>query len=333
MPALANTSVYHWLGFSAFVACALALDLGLFHRNSREVKVKEALSWTSVWVALSFLFAFVVAPRWIPGWRPESTTNFITGYIVELSLSMDNVFVIAVIFSYFRVPPPWQHRVLFWGILGAMFMRGLLIWAGSELIHRFHALLYVMGAFLVFTGIKMLRSAESDDAAPNPAKNPIIRLLRRWFPVSNDFEGERFITRVNHRRTLTPLAVVLVMVETTDVVFALDSIPAIFGVTTEPFLVFTSNVFAILGLRSLYFVLASAMKYFRFLKYGLSIVLVFIGLRMLFEKWAKTLLGDHLTNASLAFVVSILVLSVIASLLIAKKEESDTESSPPPTSL
>jgi tellurite resistance protein TerC len=316
---LAAITVTHWVAFTAFVLIALALDLGVFHRNSHRVSFREALGWTTAWVTSAFLFAFLVAPRAIDGWEPADTTTFLTGYLVELSLSMDNVFVIALIFRYFAVPQEWQHRVLFWGILGALIMRGIMILAGAALIERFHWTLYIMGAFLVFTGFKMLRASGSDDSV-EPERNPAVRLVRRLFPMAKNFDGENFTTIQNGRKLLTPLALVLVMVETTDVVFALDSIPAIFGVTNDPFLVFTSNVFAILGLRSLYFVLASMMGYFKLLKYGLALVLVFIGIKMLAEKWLKQWLGDQLTNISLGFVVGIILTSMIASIIMGAQE-------------
>jgi len=315
----ADITAAHWIGFTAFVLIALALDLGVFHRHSRRVGFREALGWTSVWTASAFAFAFLIGPRMVGSWTPATTTTFLTGYLVELSLSMDNVFVIALIFRFFAVPPEWQHRVLFWGILGALVMRAVMILVGAALIEKFHWTLYVMGAFLVFTGIKML-TASGDDDSVEPNRNPAVRLVRRFFPISPGYDGEKFSTRHEGRRMLTPLALVLVMVETTDVVFALDSIPAIFGVTSDAFLVFTSNVFAILGLRSLYFVLASMMSYFRLLKYGLALVLVFIGVKMLGEKWLKAWLGDQLINISLGFVVGIILTSMIASLFVAWQE-------------
>jgi tellurite resistance protein TerC len=324
----AAISAWYWLAFMAFVVVALALDLGVFHRESRQVRFKEALTWTSIWVACALLFALWVAPRLITGWTTEKTTTFLTGYVVELSLSMDNVFVIALIFRYFSVPPAWQHRVLFWGILGALVMRGIMILAGAALIQRFHWTLYLMGAFLLYTGFKMLRASGNEDSI-EPEHNPVVRFVRRFFPLSPQFDGEHFLTVQNGRRMLTPLALVLIMVETTDVVFALDSIPAIFGVTNDPFIVFTSNVFAILGLRSLYFVLASLMGYFRLLKYGLAIVLMFIGFKMLAEHWLKLWLGDRLTNVSLGFVVGTIITSMVASVLLRVREQPATGSSPP----
>jgi len=265
--------------------------------------VREAAAWTFLWVSLSMGFAVV-----LNGWMgSQAAGEFVTGYVVELALSMDNVFVIALIFSYFGVPKHLQHRVLFWGILGAMLMRGGMIWIGVELVTRFHWVLYVLGAFLVFTGIKMLTGS---DEKVEPEKNPCIRLARKCFPVHDQFDGQRFLTRVGGALALTPLALVLLMVETTDLVFAVDSIPAIFGVTQNPFVIFTSNIFAILGLRSLYFLLAGAMDYFSYLKYGLSLVLVFIGFKMLIS------FRYHLnTTLSLGIVAGILLFSVLASLV------------------
>ncbi len=314
---VAEITSAHWAGFTAFVLLALALDLGLFHRHGRRVGFIEALVWTTVWAASAAAFAFWIAPRAIPGWRPAHTTTFVTGYLVELSLSMDNVFVMACIFRFFAVPMEWQHRVLFWGILGALTLRGLMIGAGAVVIREVHAVLYLMGAFLMYTGTKMMMAGEGEESI-EPEQNPAVRVVRRFFPMSAAFDGEAFTTRIAGRRLLTPLALVLVVVETTDLVFALDSIPAIFGVTEDAFLVFTSNVFAILGLRSLYFVLANAMGYFSLLKYGLSAVLIFIGGKMLAEPWLKPWLGDSLMNISLGVVVGILLTSVVASLILSR---------------
>lgn len=327
IPAVSGISPGYWGAFSLFVVLALALDLGLFHRESREVRFREAMIWTAVWASVALLFGFVVGPKLVPNWTAEWTTKFVTGYLVELSLSMDNVFVIAMVFSYFHVPRAWQHRVLFWGILGALAMRGVMIWAGSELVQRFHWVLYVMGAFLVFTGFKMAFAGEGDGEGGAVEKRTVVRLARRLLPFTNVFEGERFVTRVNGALRFTPLFLVLIVVETTDVVFALDSIPAIFGITKEPFLIFTSNVFAILGLRSLYFVLASAMGYFRYLKYGLAMVLVVIGVKMLAEKWLERWLGSYLTNVSLASVIGIIMLSMAASVVAAWRERGQPEKS------
>ena len=324
---MASITAIHWAGFTAFVLLALALDLGLFHRHGRKVGFREALAWTGIWAASAMAFAFWVAPRSIPGWRPTHGATFVTGYLVELSLSMDNVFVMACIFRFFAVPAAWQHRVLFWGILGALAMRGIMIGAGALIIQRFHAVLYVMGGFLIYTGGRMMFAGDGGDSI-EPERNPLVRMVRRCFPMSTAFDGESFTTRRSGRWLLTPLALVLVMVETTDVVFALDSIPAIFGVTQDAFLVFTSNVFAILGLRSLYFVLASAMGYFTLLKYGLSLVLVFIGAKMLGEPWLKPWLGDSLMHLSLAIVAGILLISMAASLAFGRGDSQASATSP-----
>ena len=299
----------------------LALDLGVFHRGAHVVKFKEAMTWSVVWFVLSMVFAALLVP--LRG-RDEAV-EFVTGYIIELSLSMDNVFVIALIFTFFRVPAQYQHRVLFWGILGALVMRGVMILAGAALIERFQWTLYLFGAFLVFTGIKMLFT---DDKGVEPEKNPVIRLARKFFPVTNELHGEKFIVRVNGKRMLTSLALVLLMVETTDLIFALDSIPAIFAVTTKPFIVFTSNVFAILGLRSLYFVLAGAIDYFRYLKIGLSVVLIFIGVKMLLaphghglepHKWFQV---EIPTGTSLLVVGGIIATSILLSVTATKREQA-----------
>lgn len=313
---------WHWAVFVTAVLFFLALDLGVFHREAHTVSFREAMGWTTVWVSLALIFAFA----WMrPNMGMDPALLFITGYLTELSLSMDNVFVIALLFSYFRVPMAYQHRVLFWGVLGALIMRGVMIWAGSELIHHFQWTLYFFGAFLIFTGIKMLLSNED---GVHPESNPVLKAIRKFYPVSSDFDGPRFVTYVNGKRMLTPLAMVLVMVETTDLVFAVDSIPAIFGFTTDPFIVFTSNVFAILGLRSLYFVLAGALSLFRYLKVGLSMVLVFIGIKMLVaphgkgaEPSAKLWFQFEISStASLCVVGAILGAAILASLLHAWKE-------------
>jgi tellurite resistance protein TerC len=301
----------HWAIWAVFIACVLAflaLDLGVFHRHSHVVKFKEALGWTVVWVVLALLFTAALVP-----WRGrQEAVEFFTGYVIELSLSMDNVFVIALIFAYFRVPREYQHRVLFWGILGALVMRGLMIGAGTALVSHFHWTLYIFGGFLIYSGGKMLLA---NDEGVHPETNPVLRFVRKLYPVSNEFHGQHFHVHLNGRATLTPLALTLVMVETADLVFALDSIPAIFAVTTKGFIVFTSNVFAILGLRSLYFVLAGAIEYFRYLKYGLSIVLVFIGAKMLTAKWVELK-----THWALLIVAAIILVSILLSVLKARQE-------------
>jgi tellurite resistance protein TerC len=316
MLALVEITPWHWAGFIVAILVFLALDLGVFHRQAHVVGFREALAWTTVWFTLSMLFALglsFVRPR-------EEAIEFVTGYIIELSLSMDNVFVIALIFAYFRVPLAYQHRVLFWGILGALVMRGVMIGLGTALIHRFSWTLYVFGAFLVITGIKMLFSG---DEGVHPERNPVLKLARRFFPVTPEFHGQQFTARLNGRWALTPLALVLLMVETTDLIFAVDSIPAIFAVTQKPFIVFTSNVFAILGLRSLYFVLANAIGYFRYLKIGLSVVLVFIGGKMLVAPHDGTpeWFQFHVpTGWSLGVIAGIILVSIAASVVVAWRE-------------
>ena len=295
----------------------LALDLGVFHRRAHVVKFKEALGWTTVWFCLALLFAGAL----YCGRGRDESLEFLTGYLIELSLSMDNVFVIALIFSYFRVPSEYQHRVLFWGILGALVMRGVMIAVGAALIQRFQWTLYLFGLFLVFTGVKMLFT---DEQGVHPEKNPFIRLAKKLFPVSNELNGQRFTVKQAAGLALTPLALVLILVETTDLIFALDSIPAIFAVTAKPFIVFTSNVFAILGLRSLYFVLAGAIGLFRYLKYGLSLVLVFIGVKMLLDPhgdphwWWQCKIP---IGASLLVVVIIILTSILLSVMASRREK------------
>jgi tellurite resistance protein TerC len=320
MLALVEITPWHWAGFILCVLFFLALDLGVFHRKAHVVKFKEALCWTGLWFSLAMLFA--LAMRQARG--PQESLEFLTGYLIELSLSMDNVFVIALIFGYFRVPAQYQHRVLFWGILGALIMRGFMIAAGAALVHRFQWMLHVFGLFLIFTGIKMLLVSNHE---VHPEKNPVVRLARTLFPISSDFNGQRFTIKLDAGIALTPLALVLILVETTDLIFALDSIPAIFGVTTNRFIVFTSNVFAILGLRSLYFVLAGAIGLFRYLKYGLSIVLVFIGVKMLLDPHLAA--GEPVRHfwqvripisLSLLIVIVIIAGSILLSLLAARRE-------------
>ncbi len=314
MLAQIQISSWHWAGFVLCVLVFLALDLGVFHRKAHVVGFKEALAWTGLWVALALLFGLVIAPALVPEWQLQQTVEFITGYVIELSLSMDNVFVIALIFTHFAVPSRHQHRVLFWGILGALIMRGLMIWLGVELLHRFDWLLIALGAFLVVSGIKMIFTQEKES---DPEKTIVVRLTRKFFPVSSTFDGQKFLTRINGRTLLTPLALVLLLVEATDLIFALDSIPAIFAITKDAFIVFTSNVFAILGLRSLYFVLAGAIQYFRYLKIGLSIVLVFIGLKMVLEHYLPIP-----TPLSLGIVVLIIAGSILLSVKATRREKS-----------
>ncbi|MBK28390.1 MAG: hypothetical protein CMO77_06115 [Verrucomicrobiales bacterium] len=317
-------SPINWIWFIGAVLVFLALDLGVFHRKPHAVGFGEAMMWTTIWGSMSMAFAFWIAPAMVgEQWTGDHTKLFITGYVVELSLSMDNVFVIALIFSFFRVPAEFQHRVLFWGILGALVMRAVMILLGASLIHQFHWILYIFGAFLLFTGIKMLFAGDEE---VEPEKNIIIRLARKFYPVSTEFEGQKFFTEINGSRALTPLALCLIMVETTDLIFAVDSIPAIFGITTEAFIVFTSNVFAILGLRSLYFVLVGLLRHFCYLKYGLAMVLVFIGFKMLIVLWEGR--PDWLNfgqNHDLVLIIvgAILGLSIVISLLASKKTTKD----------
>ena len=308
----------HWAGFVLCILFFLAVDLGVLNKRPHVVSFKEALRWSVFWCILAMLFAIALVP--LRG--REEAVEFVTGYVIELSLSMDNVFVIALIFAFFRVPPQNQHRVLFWGIIGALVMRGAMILAGAALVQRFQWTLYFFGAFLVFTGIKMLFT---DDEGVEPEKNPVIKLARKIFPIAEGTHNEKFMVRVNGRKLLTSLALVLLMEETTDLIFALDSIPAIFAVTTKPFIVFTSNVFAILGLRSLYFVLAGAIDYFRYLKIGLSVVLIFVGVKMLLAPHGE---GAHHwfqveipTFFSLIIIAGILTTAILISVVATKREK------------
>jgi tellurite resistance protein TerC len=300
---LMSNQIWIWIAFSIFVLAMLALDLGVFHRKAHEVKIKEALAWSAVWIALALLFNLGIY-----FWRGEvAALEFLTGYLLEKSLSVDNVFVFLLIFSYFRVPALWQHKVLFWGILGALIMRAVFIAAGITLIQHFHWVIYVFGAFLIFTGIKM---ALQKDKEIHPEKNPVIKIFRRLMPVTKDYEESKFFVRKAGRLHATPLFVALLVVETTDVIFAVDSIPAILAITHDPFIVFTSNVFAILGLRALYFALAAVMQLFHHLHYGLSAILVFVGLKMLLADIYKIPI-----EIALGVVAGILLLSVIASVV------------------
>jgi len=296
-----------WIGFTGFVLVALVLDLGLFHRRAHKVSIREAMGWSVVWISLALLFNLGVT-RWF---GPQSGLEFLTGYLIELALSVDNLFVFLVIFSYFAVPPHLRHRVLFWGILGAMIMRIAFILAGAALLATFHWIEYVFGAFLVYTGVKILFQKETE---VHPDKNFMLRLVRRFVPVSKEYHGTHFLIRQAGKLYATPLLLVLLVVETTDVVFAVDSIPAIFGITRDPFIVFTSNIFAILGLRSLFFLLAGMMDRFHYLPVGLGLVLAFVGVKMV--------IGGHYPipiGWSLGIVGSLLAGSVAASLLLPSR--------------
>jgi tellurite resistance protein TerC len=287
----------------------LALDLGIIQRKAHFPSMKEALGWTFVWVSLSILFGlFIWSER-----GSDKALEFYTGYVVEEALSVDNVFVFIVIFSFFAVPKHAQHKVLFWGILGAIIFRAIFIVAGAALISQFHWILYLLGIFLVFTAIKLAVQKETEI---HPEHNPLIRFARKILPVTKDYEGEKFIVRHNGKRYMTPLFLVLLMIESTDIAFATDSIPAIFAITRDTFIIYTSNIFAILGLRSLYFVVVGFMKQFRYLKYGLSIVLGFIGIKMLIEPWYKMPI-----IASLVTIFGIITLSIVASILHHDKVE------------
>ena len=352
--------IWMWIGFIAFVLLMLALDLGVFHRKAHVITVKEAVAWSAVWIALGLAFAvfvyFSYDGQWfglgaaadpvdgLPNVGSTAAEKYLTGYVVEKSLSVDNIFVIAMIFTFFAVPQLYQHRVLFWGILGALVLRGVMIALGATLIAEFHWVLYLFAAFLILTAIKMLflRAEHSD-----PNKNIVVQLTRRLFPVTARFHGEHFIVRagapasyesevpgapaepdeiVDKARPgtllLTPLALALVMVETTDLIFAVDSIPAIFAITGDPFLVFTSNVFAMLGLRSLYFALGGMVAKFRFLKAALAMVLMVVGVKMLVAEWLKLALGRHFNVYLLLLVFAILTAGVAASVIAERRSVS-----------
>jgi tellurite resistance protein TerC len=300
-------TLWLWVGFNLFVLLMLALDLGVFHRKCHVVTFKESITWTVVWIALAMMFNAGI-------WHfsgPQKALEFFTGYVIEKSLSVDNVFVFALLFSYFAVPPKYQHKVLFWGILGALVMRAIMIAAGAALITKFSWIIYIFGAFLILTGIKMIVKREEE---VHPERNPLVRLFKRIMPVTPEYRGEKFFVRENGIRMATPLFVVLLLVEISDLIFAVDSIPAIFAVTTDPFIVYTSNVFAILGLRSLYFALSGVMDKFHYLKIGLGVVLSFVGVKMILAHTAWKI--D--TLVSLGVIVLILGASVVMSLLRPK---------------
>jgi tellurite resistance protein TerC len=309
-----GSSTWLWIGFSVFILLMLSLDLGLLNRKAHTIKYREAAIWSAIWVTLASMFAALVF------YYQGSTRGleFVTGYLIELSLSVDNLFVFLLIFSYFKVPAKYQHRVLFWGVMGALVMRLTMIFVGAALINRFHWIIYIFGAFLVYTGIKMFRQEELDI---KPDENPVVRLITRYMPITHHYEEQRFFTRVNGKLTGTLLLLVLVIVEVTDLVFAVDSIPAIFAITTNTFIVYTSNVFAILGLRSMYFLLAGVVEKFQYLKMGLAIVLTFIGLKML-----VLAVGLHIPIwISLVFVAVVLLSSVAASIIWPKDCEMEIE--------
>lgn len=320
---LEANQVYLWIGFNLFVLLMLALDLGIFHRRDHVVSVRESLTWTFVWIALAIAFN-VGLYYWKTGlYGPERGTEialqFLTGYLIEKSLSVDNVFVFLLLFAYFQVPTQYQHRVLFWGIIGALIFRGIFIGLGAVLIAKFHWVIYIFGAFLIFTGIKM---AWAKDKEIHPESNPVLRLFRKMMPVTNQYHGKKFFIKEAGKWVATPLFLVLLLIETSDIIFAVDSVPAIFAVTEDPFIVYTANVFAILGLRSLYFALAAVMRLFHHIHYGLSIILIFVGIKMLLAEVYKIPV-----TWSLGVIFLVLAVSVIASLIWPKKpQESATNS-------
>lgn len=312
-----SASLSLWVGFTVVVLTILILDLGVFHRHAHEVTRKEAGLWCLLWVSLALLF---------DGWiyyshGPEPALEFLAGYLIEESLSVDNIFVFLLIFSYFSVPRIYQHRVLFWGIIGVLVMRGIFIAVGATLLHHFHWVMYIFGAFLIFTGIKMLLS---EDSETHPSNNPAVKLLRRFMPVTDAYEGQHFFVRKNGKLFATPLFVVLITVESMDLIFAVDSIPAVFAVTKDPFIVYTSNVFAVLGLRALYFLIAGVLDLFVYLRYGLGVVLSFVGVKMALVDVYKIPIG-----LSLGVIVIVLIITIVASLLFPPKETGSNGSAQP----
>jgi tellurite resistance protein TerC len=297
-----------WILFNIFVLGMLALDLGFLQRPGHTVKFREALTWSLIWIALAGAFAVLVYSRY----GHATAVEFVTGYVIELSLSVDNLFIFLLIFRYFRVAPEHQHKVLFWGIVGALVMRGIFIIVGIGLIQRFHWITYIFGALLVYSGIKLFRQ---HGVGIEPENNPVLRLFRRWVPMTENYEGDRFVVR-RTRPYATPLLAVLILVETTDVLFATDSIPAVLAITLKPFIVYTSNVFAVLGLRSMYFLLAGMMELFHYLHYGLAAILIFVGAKMLVSNYYPIP-----TWIALGVVAGVLLISVLASLLHPKSQE------------
>ena len=304
--------IYVWIAFIAFIILLLSLDLGVFHRKTHEVKIKEALIWSAVWISLALIFNYGI--YYFMG--KEKALEFLTGYLIEKSLSIDNLFVFIMLFTFFDVKPRYQHKVLFWGILGALILRAIFIFAGVALISKFHWIIYIFGGFLVYTGIKMLFH---NDEKIEPDKNPLVKLFKKFFPVTETMHGGNFFVKINAKTVATPLFVVLLVVEFTDLIFAVDSIPAILAVSNDTFIIFTSNVFAILGLRALYFALAGITKYFHYLKYGLSAILVFVGVKMVIVGFYKIPI-----HYSLFTILGILIISILLSLIFPKKEEITT---------
>ena len=307
-----GTSIYFWIGFHVFVFIMLALDLGVFHKHTHKVPVKEAIIWSCVWIALAMLFdLFIYLDK---DFGHIKALEFLTGYVIEYSLSVDNIFVFILIFSYFAVNNQYQHKILFWGILGALIMRGIFIFAGVALINRFQWIVIIFGAFLVYTGIRMLFQKEAE---VDPEKNAVVKFFRRFLPVTKTLHGDKLIIYQNRRLYATPLFLVLLIIESSDLIFAVDSIPAILAISKTTFIVYTSNIFAILGLRSLYFAIAGIIGFFRFLKVGLAFVLTFVGMKML----ASFFHFEIPIIISLGIILSILLISVLASVFIKKEEE------------
>lgn len=301
-------NIYVWLAFIAFILVLLALDLGVFHRNSHEVKIKEALLWSLVWISLSLVFNYGV--YYYMG--KEKALEFLTGYLIEKSLSIDNLFVFIMLFSYFNVKPVYQHKVLFWGIIVALILRAIFIFAGVALISKFHWIIYIFGGFLIFTGFKM---SVEEEKQLEPNKNPLVKLFKKFFPVTDQMHGGNFFVKIKTKTFATPLFIVLLIIEFTDLIFAVDSIPAILAVSHDTFIIFTSNVFAILGLRALYFAMAGITQYFHYLKYGLSVILVFVGVKMVISGFYKIPIVY-----SLFVILGVLIISIIISLIFPKKE-------------
>ena len=302
-------SVIFWIGFHLVIFSVLAFDLGIANKRAHKISLKEALTWSGVWILLALLFNVFV---FIELGRTKAL-EFLTGYLIEYSLSVDNIFVFILIFSYFSVKPQYQHKILFWGILGALIMRGIFIFAGVTLINRFHWVVLIFGGFLVFSGIKML--FQKENASVSPEKNALVRVFRKFLPVTEMLHGDRLVVRLERKYYATPLFLVLLVIESTDLIFAVDSIPAILAISKDSFIVYTSNIFAILGLRSLYFAVSGIMGFFRFLKTGLALVLTFVGIKML----ASYFHFEIPIIISLTVIVSILVISIVASLLIKEK--------------
>jgi tellurite resistance protein TerC len=306
-----GTSIYFWIGFHVFVFIMLALDLGVFHKHTHKIPVKEAIMWSCMWIFLALLFdLFIYLDN---DFGKIKALEFLTAYVIEYSLSVDNIFVFILIFSYFAVNDQYQHKILFWGILGALILRGIFIFTGVALINRFHWIVIVFGSFLVYTGIRMLFQQESE---VDPEKNSVVKFFRRFLPVTESLHGDQLIIVQNRKLYATPLFLVLLIIESSDLLFAVDSIPAVLAISKSTFIVYTSNIFAILGLRSLYFAISGIMGYFRYLKVGLAFVLTFVGLKML----ASFMHFEISIIISLGIIISILFISILASMIIKREE-------------